>query len=319
MAKAGGNTMKKLTTLLLTITLLFCACSTNVSQSDNGTGDRQYTIYSDVTDSEAKSQKVYKSVISSNIKLDNASNKDFSINKKIETRIPDTTKERSITIANKSFDMKLIRSYKTSISTSSMGKTNSIGQYDYYRFEGENGDNVEVEFTQETNRLTFFIVYGEKRTVESGNFTKELAKQEADSIIAELYGENSTSKYAYEETFENNSQSSKGFSVLYQRYLYGYKTDETILIKFNRSGDLISINAERIDTFNGADALFSKKDVQSAQNALLGTLHDSWTSISEPELTVGSDGNYYLSVFTARESSSDNTEPSTNIFYININ
>ena len=304
--------MKKLITTMLMIALFFCSCTAAESV--------QYTIYiSSFDDGQSSNTPIINKETHNNVTIADSSQKDFIISDFQIIENNDAIPQKQFSLNGEKYNFSLYNSYKTPIADSNFGKLNSLGFYDIYRFNGDNGDVVEVEFKQNSEVLSFYAGELSIRTIESGDFTPEQSKIKSDELLKSLYGEDALSTYVFDGTSICDSQTLKGFSVNYVRYVHGYRTDETITISFNRNGELVCINAMKIGFFNSGEKDISKPEIEAAEKVLKESINENWRLSETAEVVIDSTGQYFLSIVgTYTPSNIDENIDSRN-FYININ
>lgn len=303
--------MKKLIALTIILTILLCSCSTSKPV--------QYTIYtSSFDDASSGGASMFNGKMPENITIGNLNEKDFSYVSRTETENSKAPLKKEFNIDGKTFELNFELSYTTAIANSELGKKHSVGKYDSYIANLTDG-SLDIKFAQSTETIVFFSLHGNARYIEEGDFNKELSKNKADTLISSLYGTDALSKYTFAETTDIVSQTFNGFAVYYRRYIYGYPTSESIMIKFNRNGELISINAEKFGLFDSAKNDITETEIESAEKALRDSVNEDWTLSGTPELVIDSTGGYFLNVIGVYTSpdGAESREPCS--FYININ
>ncbi len=295
--------MKKIISLflILVFTLSSCAQANDNPKEKEPEKNKQvtYTIYGYASEGSARASE---SENEETVKFGSMSERDFDFIDKTEVTNDKAPTKVEVNTDKNTFSMTLRKSYITSIYKCYNENLSHVGEINVYRTED---GRAMAEFRQETKELVFFLNYDGKSY--DGELTDEKAKELADDLFVSLYGEDIFKKYTDFVIFQSNTTT----SVLYRRYVHGYETDDTISIKFNKQGELYSLNANRMGTFEGAEKIISKADIEKAVKVLSDTLGEKWTMF-EPRLTIDSTGTYFVVVGA---SNGDYAEQ----FYININ
>ena len=205
-------------------------------------------------------------------------------------RQKETTDTLSINLLDKNWTLNYSRTFSVGLDKSD--RFSHLGVYTEYRADGKIVD---------VNSVTNEIIYLSDLNAEvdiDGDFTEEDAMATADKMLGSLYGDKILEYYEEPISVESLS-GEKDIYILYQKNVYGYSTTENILIKFNRNGDLLSINALKKGTMERVEQDITKEQVDSA----FQVLKDQYTEakISMPQILLASDGNYYLSAYVVIE------------------
>ena len=155
-------------------------------------------------------------------------------------------------------------------------------------------DNIRFDFSyrQGTNELVWFYVTGDNAEWSQGDLTEDDAKDKADALISQLYTQNTVDQYNYETTtYDENSHC---YDVRYARYVCGYKTEDQIVISFNRAGNVKSINALCMGYADILEAQVNEEKLSQAETALLNCATEN-KAISTGRLLLSADGKCYMS------------------------
>ncbi len=219
--------------------------------------------------------------------------KDFSFSNRTNIEKPtDTQTTLMLKLQGKEKEFEYVRTFSTPIVSNE--NFFHLGVMNEYKTKGEmvrvNASSGEILFYANTQ--------GDK--VESGDFTtEEQAREKAEKILVELYGEKVLEEYTFDH-FYGTDEDKKTCSILYVKKVFGYSTDDDILIKFNTQGEFIGINANKKGTMERADQDITKEQIEAAIKVLKET-YSSW-NMTNPQLLIDSEGDYYISAhFTMRD------------------
>ena len=311
--------MKKLISLLLILITILCSCSAPTEKKKDEEKQVKYTVYSEGDWSDnCVDTPLFKEGSEKVISYTLGASKFYFTDTVIDN--PKAPRQKSLTIDGKECSLKFTKSYSNGLSSSENTRLHSVGKFDRYDgYDDTTGDfETTAEFNQKSGQLVFFMFYNNNVKCEvDPNFNADAAKNKADQLIKELYGEDTLKAYTHYKTFEPNyDEYHPEYSVMYMRKIHGYETEETIMVRFKLDGSLYSINALSLGYFEGAEKEFTKEDVENAYKVLCDSLHDSWTNISKPQLVIDTNGDYYICVCTTRPG--NDGESSLQQFYINI-
>lgn len=295
--------MKKILSLFLILVFVLSSCThANEDPKENEPEKNKQVTYIIYGYASEGSSGTSESENEETVKFASMSERDFNFIDRTEVKNDKAPAKIEVNTGKKAFSMTLRKSYITSIYKCYNENLSHVGEINVYRTED---GMVLAEFRQQTKELVFFLNYDGKSY--NGELTDEKAKELADDLFVSLYGENVFKKYTNFVIYQSNTNT----SVHYKRYVHGYETDDDILIKFNKHGELYSLNANRMGTFEYAEETISKADIEKAVKVLTDTLGEKWTTF-EPHLTIDSTGTYFV---VMGASNGDYVEQ----FYININ
>ncbi len=238
-----------------------------------------------------------------NVELKPSSEKNFdlfSMGNKIEK--PENISDSiDVKIGGKSFSFNYDSAYETALNN--IQKFESFANNVVYK---TNDDSITVEFSALTKDLVFFSDWQTEDNV-SGEFTAEEAKQAADELLCEIYGENFLEEYECTKTNTTDNQRDKMYSVYYMRKAFGYETDDCIFVDFNFEGELLLINAYRKGIMEFVEEDLTKEDIEGAIAAVTETFSDTWY-IGNSEIILDSEGDYYLMTYLVHADDGEITE-----------
>lgn len=238
-----------------------------------------------------------------NVEFKSSSEKNFDLfssENKIEkpANISDSI---DVKIGGKSFSFNYDSAYETALNN--IQKFESFGNNVVYE---TNDDKITLELSASTKELVFFSDWQTEYNV-SGEFTAEEAKEAADELLCEIYGEIFLEEYECTKTYTTDNQSDKRYSVYYMRKAFGYETDDCIFLDFNFEGELLFINAYRKGIMKFAEEDLTKEDIEGAIAAVTETFSDTWY-IGNSEIILDSEGDYYLMTYLVHADDGEITE-----------
>ena len=211
--------------------------------------------------------------------------KDFSFSNRTNIEKPTNVPEiLMLKLQNREQEFEYVRTFSTPLASSK--KFSHLGIMNEYKTKGEmvrvNASSGEILFYANTK--------GDK--VESGDFTTEKqAKEKAEKVLVELYGEKVLEEYTFDH-FYGPDEDKKTCSILYVKKVFGYSTDDDILIKFNTQGEFIGINANKKGTMERAEQDLAREQIENAIKVL--NEKDPGSPNRSIQLLIDSEGDYYL-------------------------
>ena len=213
--------------------------------------------------------------------------KNFSISKRTTVeRTEGAPDEISVRLNGKDVVLKYMRTLSNELVSND--KFAYLGICDEYRWGEET-----IEFNPNTKEVQFYVNTGVDKSID-GDFTDEQAKQEAEKILVELYGENALEYYTFEMFMSSDTEDTKTRSVLYVKKVFGYSSEDDVLIKFNRKGELISVNAKKRRTMEHAENDITQTQIEQAV-AIMKKEYPKW-NMTIPQLLIDAEGDYYLNI-----------------------
>lgn len=238
-----------------------------------------------------------------NVEFKSSEEKNFSwiLSKNKVDRPENISDSIDVKIGGKSFSFNYDSAYETALNN--IQKFESFANNVVYK---TNDDSITVEFSALTKDLVFFSDWQTEDNV-SGEFTAEEAKQAADELLCEIYGENFLEEYECTKTNTTDNQRDKMYSVYYMRKAFGYETDDCIFVDFNFEGELLLINAYRKGIMEFVEEDLTKEDIEGAIAAVTETFSDTWY-IGNSEIILDSEGDYYLMTYLVHADDGEITE-----------
>ena len=224
----------------------------------------------------------------------------FSSKNKIDrpANAPDTF---TVKIGDESYSLEYKYSFTTAIDAAQ--KFESLGKYIIY----ESADKEITAKISATNQEVVQFSNGRVEKKVDGDFTAEEAKQAADELLAEMYGESFLDEYECSGPNTTDNQRYKMHSVYYTRKAFGVATEEYIFVDYNFKGELLLVNATRKGLMEFAEEDLTKEDIEGAIAAVTETFSDTW-DIGNSTLTLDSEGDYYLETYLVRADGDDISE-----------
>ncbi|MBP3315075.1 MAG: hypothetical protein J6M03_04550 [Clostridia bacterium] len=211
----------------------------------------------------------------------------FSSENKID--IPESVPNSiNLKVGEKSYSLNCHSAVTTAIDKSQ--KFKALGTIVKYRNE-----EATVEITAATEEIALFLDYEVPRNID-GDFSVDEAKQAAEKLFAQLYGEGFSNDYEYDKSATTNDESEKTHYLYYKRTVWGFETDDYIMIRYNFNGELISLNAYGKGIMEFAEEDLTKEDIEDAVAAVTETFSDTWY-IGNSKITLDSEGDYYLMTY----------------------
>jgi hypothetical protein len=99
-------------------------------------------------------------------------------------------------------------------------------------------------YSQEVSKIFFY--YLDTPTLKEHKIDKEIAKENSDKVVTDIYGEDVWDLYQFEEVEEEyftkgDYKVVKGYKTVYRAYTNGYKTTQRILVYHDVDGTLSSV------------------------------------------------------------------------------
>ena len=258
--------------------------------TEQGDGKVKYVIYRDF---QTGSLPTFEGGENYTLEAAPISNKNFSFSDRTPVeKSKDTAEKITLNLYGMKTELAHTITFTTALLTSE--KFAHLGVYNEYRW----GSKV-VEINPTTNEIQFYTDTNVNKKAE-GDFTREQAKEMAEKILVELYGEDALDYYTFDTFLSSGQEKVTTIGVLYVKKVLGFSTDDNVLIKFNAAGELISINAKKRRSMERAEQDITKEQIEAAVNVLRET-YPSW-NMTKPELLIDSEGDYYISSqFTMRD------------------
>lgn len=211
--------------------------------------------------------------------------KDFSFSNRTNiekpTNVPETL---MLKLQNREEEFEYVRTFSTPLASSK--KFSHLGIMNEYKTKGEM-----VRVNASSGEILFYANARVNKEAE-GDFTQEQAKEMAEKILVELYGEDALEYYTFDTFLSSGQEKVTTIGVQYVKKVLGFSTDDDVLIKFNAAGELISINANKKGTMARAEDDLTREQIENAIKVL--NEKDPGSPNRSIQLLIDSEGDYYL-------------------------
>ena len=180
--------------------------------------------------------------------------------------------------------------------------------YDRY----QNNEGTEVRFLQNTDLMTYYFKTNDsEQTGDAGEMTPERAQTISDAFLAEILPDEVLTNIPCVSVSQDTNNPLR-YWVGYMRQLYGYNTDEDILVLVDaETGTVKGYNGACVGKYNSLSATVTKEALDKAAGKL-ETEVASWNltdlKINGFEVTTNTVGDVYMSMYISYSSNSDQTE-----------
>ena len=180
--------------------------------------------------------------------------------------------------------------------------------YDRY----QNNEGTEVRFLQNTDLMTYYFKTSDsEQTGDAGEMTPERAQTISDAFLAEILPDEVLTNIPCVSVSQDTNNPLR-YWVGYMRQLYGYNTDEDILVLVDaETGTVKGYNGACVGKYNSLSATVTKEALDKAAGKL-ETEVASWNltdlKINGFEVTTNTVGDVYMSMYISYSSNSDQTE-----------
>ena len=259
---------------------------------------KKYEMYVNVSAGESVDTNIS---ANENVVLKPADQKNFSLfSSKNKIDIPENIPNSiNLKIGEKSYSLNCHSAVTTAIDNSQ--KFKDLGTIVKYHNE-----EATVEIIAATEEIALFLDYEVSRNID-GDFSADEAKQAAEILFTQLYGEDFLDDYEYDKTATTNDESEKTHYLYYKRTVWGFETDDYIMIRYNFNGELVAFNAYGKGMMEFAEEDLTKEDIEGAIAAVTETFSDTWY-IGNSKITLDSEGDYYLETYLVRADGDKITE-----------
>ena len=297
--------------MLLSLAMFVSCVGNNIEedQSNEMATDKEPVKY--VIDTDYSLGNAVPNTDGSKLEIKSAEEKTFSFKQKTKIeRLDNAVDSYCFTVAGKNYKAKFTKSYETAANASKRVK--NYYKYNTY-FDTMKGIYIDVNAT--TEDVEFFVNCDPAVGQVGGALTEERAKEIADAIITEVYGQEALNGYEYDGAMKSDTQTAKQISVAYVRKVWGFKTEDSISVVLNMQGELISINAIGKASMLNAEEEVTKEEIENAIAALKNNYSANWNVHDNATLVIDTEGDYYV-----RMGMSTKTEAGTvaMLTYINV-
>ena len=124
---------------------------------------------------------------------------------------------------------------------------------------------------------------------------EEQIKATADEFLKKIFTEKELSEYTY--SYSNTGLFA--YSVLYERFIHGYRTEEYINVLFNISGEVYGYDAPNIKKFSEPTEALSKESLDKAHQMLtekIDSMELDITYRSEGTIVKNNEGRLFMQI-----------------------
>ncbi len=297
--------------LLIVLSSFITVASCNDLKSSNNSEDptdKQFKLEMYVGSYGTDNSDVSNFADSNTVNSDNALIKDLSEfknaftstasqNKQTNSEAP---KSKTVTFNNKSVVLNYSHSYNDNIAKASNKELAMCGKYDRYTIKTET-DSIIASYRQNSNLLLYYLDM--KNSNVAGETTENDAITIANKAFVDLYGSDIFGKFTFEQILPAGNQTTNGYYVQYIKYLHGYKTEEEVSFQINLKGQLVGVNASKLNTFDFVGTDITKSEIDSANTAVRSMLKTNSTIVNS-YLTADEEGKCYIYLLVEPEGES---------------
>ena len=174
-------------------------------------------------------------------------------------------------------------------------KTTTLGEYGTYysKYDRYETNSEIIDFVHGTNQIAFYSVDYNDDT-SSPVMSEEEVKKIAETFILSLISEEAFEKFTY---VDMEIDPLGRYSLLYRRYIEGYRTDETISIWVDRNGHVSAYNGYNVGKYDSMDIQISSSMLETADKLLrqeIASLNLKNLSCNDPKIITSTEGKLYL-------------------------
>lgn len=170
--------------------------------------------------------------------------------------------KKSFSISGKNYEVQFEKTRKNELYDSEDPLLSKCGIW--YEYEGDNTSRVTAKFNKE-GKLILLVDFSVDMSIDE-DFSNEDAKNRAEEIAKELYGNDVLEKYPI---IEIDRGQTTGVRVFFYASIAGRKAEEFIMIVLNGKGELCALNAKTMGYFDPLAKRITEEHIASAENKLL--------------------------------------------------
>ena len=283
--------------LIALLTFQYTSCSADkISKESNATQSEAllppvaYTVYVDFSAGDQPSLQKE----SSEVTIRSGSEKNFLFANIDYIEKPENAADSvSISIYNKTYEFSYLDSIQSipSTETSRFKDRAIINRY--------KNDIARIELAAGNNKPVFFKL-NVKEQVKEGSFTEQEAVEAAKSVIEELYGAGSMEGYSRIQTVDDG-ETKQRYTIAFEKKIFGYQTNDNVVVCFDMAGNLISFNSFRFGIMNGAEQDLTKEEIENAIAYVEDKFSENWNvNTAYTNVVVDTEGDYYIEVPLSR-------------------
>ncbi len=184
--------------------------------------------------------------------------------------------------------------YENSVCSLKNSVGNEIGTFYSVQDTYRSGDEF-VRLLHGTNTVIYYF----KPTDTNTNYidkTNEEVKNIADSFLNSFFADTTLEKFQYEGI---GVDVLNRYSVSYVKYIHGYRTDETISVWIDRSGEVSGYNGFGVNKYDTLAIEITKENIDAANNKLMEQLQSidlKDFKVTMTRLTANTVGKVYLNI-----------------------
>ena len=227
---------------------------------------------------------------------------DFSTKFSAKKPDPETLEKTKIISRNGyDYELKYSGSRDNEPLSSKVEAFNKDKSYDSYD-NGSTTDKIEVVYNRDTGKI-YKMTFTAKNMEPNENFTHEMAVAEADKLKDSFLGEDQTATFEIMQVIDNEHETSF-VEVTYVRTIYGYKTEQLLIVRFNHNGSLMSIGYGKLGFFSNTkcqisaldyyEKLLTKESIENAEKMMKQMIPAEFVDTCTMIIGFDSNGNCFL-------------------------
>ena len=180
--------------------------------------------------------------------------------------------------------------------------------YDRY----QNNEGTEVRFLQNTDLMTYYFKTSDsEQTGDAGEMTPERAQTISDAFLAEILPYEVLTNIPCVSVSQDTNNPLR-YWVGYMRQLYGYNTDENILVLVDaETGTVKGYNGACVGKYNSLPDAVTKEALDKAAKKLeaeVATWNLTGLTVDGFEITTNTVGDVYMSMYVSYSVNEDQSE-----------
>lgn len=185
---------------------------------------------------------------------------------------------------------------------------NFYSAYDRYR----NDEGTEIRFLQNTDLMTYYFKTSDsEQPGDAGEMTPERAQKISDAFLAEILPDEVLTNIPCVSVSQDTNNPLR-YWVGYMRQLYGYNTDENILVLVDaETGTVKGYNGACVGKYNSLPDAVTKEALDKAAKKLeaeVATWNLTGLTVEGFEITTNTVGDVYMSMYVSYSVNEDQSE-----------
>lgn len=167
-------------------------------------------------------------------------------------------------------------------------------RYDVY----ENEEGVTVEKLHGSEIVAYYFK-PYNRDTNYPEMNESQVREIAEQFLKENVSENVLGNFEFDHM---GTDALGRYSLLYQRYVEGYRTDETISIWVDRNGQVSGYNGYNLGKYDNLDERITQKDISSSEKLLinkLNSMNEQDLKCNGIRLITDTTGNLFLEMYVS--------------------